>query len=42
MFDTATLHQAERLIESCEGCNPEGAEIPFDYILDVLPAQILA
>jgi hypothetical protein len=24
----------ERLIESCEHCNPEGAEIPFDNILD--------
>jgi hypothetical protein len=28
------LREAERLIESCEGCNPEGAEIPFDNILD--------
>ena len=26
--------QAERLIESCEHCNEEGAEIPFDNILD--------
>ena len=23
-----------RLIECCEHCNPEGAEIPFDNILD--------
>jgi hypothetical protein len=23
-----------KLIESCEHCNPEGAEIPFDAILD--------
>jgi len=22
------------MFESCEGCNPEGAEIPFDSILD--------
>jgi hypothetical protein len=28
------LREAERLIESCEHCNPEGAEIPFDNILD--------
>jgi len=26
--------KAERLIEFCEGCNPTGAEIPFDHILD--------
>jgi hypothetical protein len=26
--------QSERLIESCEQCNEEGAEIPFDNILD--------
>jgi hypothetical protein len=34
LIDAAILHEAERLIESCEGCNPEGAEIPFDAILD--------
>jgi hypothetical protein len=34
LINTAALHEAERLIESCEGCNPEGAEIPFDNILD--------
>src|SRR5262249_1971257 len=34
LINTATLHEAERLIESCEHCNPEGAEIPFDAILD--------
>ena len=34
LIDAATLHEAERLIESCEHCNPEGAEIPFDNILD--------
>ena len=32
--DTATLREAERLIESREHCNREGAEIPFDNILD--------
>jgi len=31
---SATLRQAERLIESCEHCNEEGAQIPFDNILD--------
>jgi hypothetical protein len=34
LVDTAMLHQAEKLIESCEHCNLEGAEIPFDNILD--------
>ena len=34
LIDAATLHKAERLIESCERCNPEDAEIPFDNILD--------
>ena len=34
LINTAIVHEAEKLIESCEGCNPEGAEIPFDNILD--------
>ena len=34
LIDAATLDKAQRLIESCEHCNPEGAEIPFDNILD--------
>jgi hypothetical protein len=34
LINTATLREAEKLIESCEHCNPEGAEIPFDNILD--------
>jgi len=34
LVNAATLHDAERLIESCEHCSPEGAEIPFDNILD--------
>jgi len=34
LIDTATLHIAERLIESCKHCNSEGAEILFDNILD--------
>jgi hypothetical protein len=34
LINAATLREAEKLIESCEGCNPDGAEIPFDNILD--------
>ena len=34
LIDAATLRQTEKLIESCEHCNPDGAEIPFDNILD--------
>jgi hypothetical protein len=30
----STTYKAERLIKGCEYCNPEGAEIPFDHILD--------
>src|SRR5262245_60035574 len=34
MIDAATIRVAVKLIESCEQCNPEHAEIPFDWILD--------
>jgi hypothetical protein len=34
LVNAATIHEAERLIESCECCNPEGGDIPFDAILD--------
>jgi hypothetical protein len=34
LIDAATLRKAEKLIESCAQCNPIGAEIPFDNILD--------
>jgi hypothetical protein len=34
LIDAATLRKAEKLIESCEHCNPDGAEIPFDNVLD--------
>jgi hypothetical protein len=34
LVGVATLRKAERLIESCEQCNPEGAQIPFDNILE--------
>jgi hypothetical protein len=30
LVDAAILRKAEALIESCEYCNPDGAEIPFD------------
>ena len=33
LVDAATLRKAERRIESCEHCNEEGAEIPFNVIL---------
>ena len=42
LVDAATLRKSEKLIESCETCNPEGAQIPFDNILDRLLAQIRA
>jgi len=32
--DATTLRKAIESIESCEHCNEEGAEIPFDNILD--------
>jgi hypothetical protein len=31
---TSLRVRSRRLIDSCEGCNPEGAEIPFDWLLD--------
>jgi hypothetical protein len=34
LIAAAVLREAERLIESCEHCNPEGAEILFDNVLD--------
>jgi len=34
LMDAATLREAEKLIESCEACNPKGAQIPFDNVLD--------
>jgi hypothetical protein len=34
LVKAGTLREAEKLIESCEHCNPEGVEIPFDNILD--------
>jgi hypothetical protein len=34
LVEQATVRAAEKLIESCEHCNPESAEIPFDNVLD--------
>jgi len=34
LVDAASLREAERLIESCEHCHPDDADIPFDWILD--------
>src|SRR5262249_52486905 len=48
LIQETDLREAEKLIESCEHCNPEGAEIPFDNVLDrvtgadpVLPTTFL-
>jgi len=42
LINAATLREAEKLIESCDGCNPEGAEIPSMPSSIVLPDQIRA
>ena len=34
LIDESELRRAERLISSCEECNPGQAEVPFDTILD--------
>ena len=34
-----TLREAEMFVESCENCNSDGAEIPFDWILDRVTAS---
>ena len=34
LVGAARVRRAEKLISSCERCNPEVAEIPFDAILD--------
>jgi hypothetical protein len=42
LIRAGTLRQAELRIESCEHCNREGAEIPFDNILDAVAASDLS
>jgi hypothetical protein len=39
LIEDESLRKAEKLIESCEQCNPEAAEIPFDAILDRITAS---
>src|SRR5215831_9213894 len=39
LIDAATLCEAERLVEACERCRPNDAEIPFDVILDHVTAS---
>jgi len=34
LIGAATLREAEKLIETCEGCNTAVVEIPFDAMLD--------
>jgi len=34
LVEGATLRKAERMVLSCEACNPHEAEIPFDWVLD--------
>ena len=34
--DSDVLHNAEQCITACEACEPDLAEIPFDYVLDGL------
>jgi hypothetical protein len=34
IVDAETLRKAERMIESCEACSPDEAEIPLDNVLD--------
>lgn len=34
LVDYAIVRTAEKLIDSCEHCNPQGAEVTFDWILD--------
>ena len=36
LVDEAAVRQAQRRIESCEQCTSEGAEFPFDLLLDRL------
>jgi hypothetical protein len=36
LINTAALREAEQLIESCQLCNSEVAEIPFNCLLDLV------
>src|SRR5262245_34833410 len=41
-IDAAQVRAAEKLIESCEQCNPEAAVIPFDVVLDQVTGSDLS
>jgi hypothetical protein len=34
LVSAETLRRAQRLIIGCEGCSPDGADLPFDNVLD--------
>ena len=34
LIDTSRLRKVERLIDSCEHCKEDGADMPFELILD--------
>jgi hypothetical protein len=34
LVNARTLRESEKLVESCEHCNSDSVEIPFDNILD--------
>ncbi len=36
LIDQNTIRAAEQQIDSCEACEPDKAEIPFDYVLDCI------
>jgi len=36
LIEREVIRNAEGVIESCEHCNPEGADLPFVVILDVV------
>jgi hypothetical protein len=42
MIEVSVVRAAEKLIESCENCNAEGAVFPLDHILDRATGSILA
>jgi|SoiMethySBSTD1v2_1073268.scaffolds.fasta_scaffold1210221_1 hypothetical protein len=37
--DAKAIRRAEKLIESCEHCHCDDAEIPFDWVLDKVTGQ---
>ena len=37
----ATLTQAEKMIVSCEECNPDALTIPFGWIVEIDPTKVV-